>query len=35
VSEDVLKGELNEEFRKTVLDYRVRCEAKMRIEGKD
>jgi hypothetical protein len=35
VAEDILKGELNEEFRKMVLDYRVRCEAKMRIEGKD
>lgn len=28
VAEDVLKGELQEDFRKTVSDYKCRCEAK-------
>ena len=28
-----LEGELNDEFRKTILDYRDSCEAKIRSKG--
>jgi hypothetical protein len=30
VADEVLKGKLNEEFRKTVSDYGERCEARLR-----
>lgn len=30
VADEVLKGKLNEEFRKTVEDYRGRCQAKIK-----
>jgi len=30
VTEDALKGDVVDEFRKTLLDYKVRCEAKLK-----
>jgi hypothetical protein len=34
VAEEVLKGRLNEEFRKTISDYLLRCEARSKAAGK-
>ena len=34
MAEDALKGELNAEFTKVVLDYKGRCEVKIRKGGK-
>ena len=34
VAENVLKGKLNDDFRKTVEDYRARCQAKINADKK-
>ena len=34
VADEVLKGKLGNEFRKTITDYRERCEARLKATAK-